>query len=99
MDAFSPPHNRNFCYNSPVPRKWGETIFDIGGRQSAPAIGPKPAVGLRVLRDRFPGGGQNATAYWCFRENHYFSRMKQNTVLRRMESMRRNLLLLLHPGS
>ena len=59
MDAFSPPHNRNFCYNSPVPRKWGETIFDIGGRQSAPAIGPKPMAGSRVPCDRALCGGQN----------------------------------------
>ncbi|MBR3222072.1 MAG: hypothetical protein IKF72_07540 [Kiritimatiellae bacterium] len=33
------------CYNTPVLRKRGELIFDIGGRQIvAPATGPKPAV-------------------------------------------------------
>ena len=59
MDVFSPPHNRNFCYNSTVPRKWSETIFDIGGRQIAPATGLKPMVGSRVPRDRACGGRQN----------------------------------------
>ena len=33
--------SRNFCYNTPVSRK-RDLLFDIGGRQSAPAIGPKP---------------------------------------------------------
>ena len=99
MDVFKPPHNRNFCYNSPVPRKWSETIFDIGGRQIVPATGPKPMVGSRVPRDRACGGGQNATAYWCFRENHYFHGRGKNTVLRRVQTTRRNLFILFRPGS
>lgn len=59
MDVFSPPRNRNFCYNSSVPHERGTTIFDIGGRQTAPAPGPKPTAGSRVPRDRACGGGQN----------------------------------------
>ena len=40
-----------------------------------------------------------ATAYWYFRENHYFHGRGQNTVLRRVTITRRNLLILLRPGS
>lgn len=59
MDVFSPPQNRNFCYNSPVPHERVTTIFDIGGRQIAPATGLKPKAGSRVPRDRACGGRQN----------------------------------------
>ena len=59
MDVFSQPHNRNFCYNSTVPHERVTTIFDIGGRQIAPATGLKPMAWSRVPRDRSCGGRQN----------------------------------------
>ena len=50
MDIFILSKRRHICYNSPVPQKRDESIFDIGGRQTAPAAGPKP--GSCVPRDR-----------------------------------------------
>ena len=69
MDVFSPPHSRNFCYNSTVPHERVTTIFDIGGRQIAPATGLKPMAWSRVPRDRSCGGRQNLgiLGEWAFR--------------------------------
>ena len=50
MDIFILSKRRHICYNSSVPQKRDESIFDIGGRQIAPAVGPKP--GSRIQRDR-----------------------------------------------
>ncbi len=50
MDIFILSKRRHICYNSSVPQKRDESIFDRGGRQIAPAVGPKP--GSCVPRDR-----------------------------------------------
>ena len=50
MDIFILSKRRHICYNSSVPQKRDESIFDIVGRQTAPAAGPKP--GSCVPRDR-----------------------------------------------
>ena len=50
MDIFILSKRRHICYNSSVPQKRDESIFDIGGRQIAPAVGPKP--GSCVPHDR-----------------------------------------------
>ena len=42
MDIFILSKSQHVCYNSLVPQKRGESIFDIGGRQIVPAVGPKP---------------------------------------------------------
>ena len=42
MDIFRLSKSQHICYNSSVPQKRDESIFDIGGRQTAPAVGPKP---------------------------------------------------------
>lgn len=49
MDIFRLSDNRQICYNSTVPQKRDELIFDIGGRPIAPAVGPKPTVWWRDL--------------------------------------------------
>lgn len=101
MENFKSHKREIFWYNIHVPRERSSTLFDIGGRHPAPAIGPKPvwADGKtpesagRFRRNRrrasretaFPGSCGNAsdarsmyaTAYWCFRENHYFLRTKR----------------------
>lgn len=111
MEDFDMSQGKRICYNKHVSRKRDNPIFDIGPYQSvgcasrarrraATSHRPEALVGLRVPRDRIGAtGNAYATADWCFRENHYFSRMKQNTVLRRVDTTRRNLFLLLHPGS
>ena len=50
MDIFILSKRRHICYNSSVPQKRDESIFDIGGRQTATAVGPKP--GSCVPHDR-----------------------------------------------
>ena len=50
MDIFILSKRRHICYNSSDPQKRDESIFDRGGRQTAPAAGPKP--GSCVPRDR-----------------------------------------------
>ena len=50
MDIFILSKRRHICYNSSVPQKRDESIFDRGGRQIAPAVGPKPRS--CVPRDR-----------------------------------------------
>ena len=50
MDIFILSKSRHICYNSSVPQKRDESIFDRGGRQVAPAVGPKP--GSCIPRDR-----------------------------------------------
>ena len=111
MDDFYAPQGKRICYNKHVSRKRDNPIFDIGPcqlvgraprarRRAATGHRLEALVGSRVPRDRIGAtGNAYATAYWSFRENHYFSRMKQNTVLRRVDTTRRNLFLLLHPGS
>ena len=49
MDIFILSKHQHICYNSFVPQKRDESIFDIGGRQVAPAVGPKP--GSCIPRD------------------------------------------------
>ena len=60
MDIFILSKRRHICYNSSVPQKRGESIFDIGGRQIAPAVGPKP--GSRIQRDRIGAACPHAAA-------------------------------------
>ena len=64
MEKVISPQSAAICYNTHVPQRRNRLIFDIGGRQTAPAIGPKTArlegktpesAGSRVPRDRFPG--------------------------------------------
>ena len=50
MDIFILSKSQHICYNSSVPQKRDESIFDRGGRQIAPAVGPKP--GSCIPRDR-----------------------------------------------
>ena len=42
MENFKSHKREIFWYNIHVPRERSSTLFDIGGRHPAPAIGPKP---------------------------------------------------------
>ena len=49
MDIFILSKSQHICYNSSVPQKRDELIFDIGGRPIAPA-----AVVFSALKQRHP---------------------------------------------
>ena len=64
MEEFFSPQSAAICYNIHVSQRRSKLIFDIGGGQRAPAIGPKTArlegktsetAGSRVPRDRLSG--------------------------------------------
>jgi len=43
MEKVISPQSAAICYNTHVPQRRNGLIFDIGGRLTAPAIGPKTA--------------------------------------------------------
>ena len=125
MDIFRLSDNRQICYNSTVPQKRDELIFDIGGRPIAPAVGPKPTVWWRDLtlphqeakgktscklsrqwaaergvEESHPGLRRIRNSVLKLPGNHYYSRMRRKyDVAPCVRYTRRNLFLLLHPGS